>query len=104
MTASPPTTTKSTLSVARAANNFSNREVVSLGFDAFSMRVFLDKSRKIFQMCKPLGHGGRASNHFANRLLHWFNLNFHQGKLNAVTGGPSMSAFYFTVLNNDVSP
>src|SRR5690242_11234644 len=89
MTASPPTTAKSTLSVARAANNFSNREVVSLGFDASSMRVFFDKSRQIFQMCKPLGHGWRSPNHFANRLLHGFNLYFHREKLNAEQGRPS---------------
>jgi len=28
-------------------------------------------------MSKPLGHGGRTADHFANWLLHWLKLRAH---------------------------
>jgi len=48
------------------------------------MRVFFEKAGQILQMRQPAGHGGRTPDHFANRLLHWFNLHFHRRQLNAV--------------------
>jgi len=81
MTASPPTIAKSIPSAARADNNFSNREVISLGFGKGSMRVFFEKTGQIFQMRQPPGHRGRTSNHLPHWLLHWLNRGFHPANL-----------------------
>ena len=77
MTAKPPTTAKSTGLVARAANSFSKREIVSFGSGEGSMRMLLEKSGQVFQMSETARRCRRASHYLANRLLHWFNAAFH---------------------------
>jgi hypothetical protein len=77
MTAKPPTTAKSTRLVARAANSFSKREIVSLGSGEGSMRMLLEKSSQVFQMSETAKRCRRTPDDLANRLLHWFNAAFH---------------------------
>ena len=57
------------------------------------MRVFFEKAGQVFQVGKPARHGGRTPDHFVNRLLQWFNLNFHRGQLNPEPGGSSTFGF-----------
>jgi hypothetical protein len=42
------------------------------------MRVFFEKAGQVFQMSEPAGHRERTPDHFADRLLHRFNLSFHR--------------------------
>jgi hypothetical protein len=42
------------------------------------MRVFFEKASQVLQMGELAGHGERTTDHFADRLLHRFNLSFHR--------------------------
>jgi hypothetical protein len=63
--------------VARAANRFSKREIVSLGSGEGSMRMLFEKSGQVFQMSETARRRRRTPHYLANRLLHWFNAGFH---------------------------
>jgi hypothetical protein len=41
------------------------------------MRVFFEKAGQVFQVGKPTGHGEGTPDHFADRLLHRFDLSSH---------------------------
>src|SRR6266487_3756921 len=69
MTASPPTTAKSTPLRARSANSFSNWEIVRFGSGEGFMSEFADKGEQVFDANKPLAGRRRTANGFPNRLL-----------------------------------
>ena len=54
ITATPPTIEKLTLARTRPANNFSNRENVSLNDDWFSVSVFFEKSAHFLELPQHL--------------------------------------------------
>ena len=83
MTARPPTRAKSTPSAARATNNFSNWEVISLGFGECCMGVLFDEPVQILHIGEPPGHGNGTPDHFVDGLLHGLNFHVHQGYPNA---------------------
>jgi hypothetical protein len=50
------------------------------------MGVFFEKNRQLFELRQPLRRRGRTSHHFANHLLHRFNLRLHALQRNANGG------------------
>jgi len=54
ITATPPKTAKSTLARTRPANNFSNRENISLDDGWFSVSVFFEKSTHFLELPQHL--------------------------------------------------
>ena len=65
ITATPPTIEKLTLARTRPANNFSNRENVSLNDDWFSVSVFFEKFTHFLELPEHLSRG-RGSPYLAS--------------------------------------
>jgi hypothetical protein len=75
-TATPPTTAKSTPLRTRATNNLSYGKKFS-GWE-FIFGELEDKSVELLQSNQLIAAGWETPDHFANRLLHGFNLRFHR--------------------------
>src|SRR5437868_1240666 len=70
MTATPPTTAKSTLATTRSTNSFPNREKVSLDSNGGSWDMFFKEPPHVFDRSKLLHRSPPPANTFPNRLLH----------------------------------
>src|SRR6266516_3772025 len=85
MIARPPTTAKSTPLLARSANSFSNREIVSFDSGEGSWGIFSNEVNHVFNATQVLTRSQRATDRLAHALLHWLNLDVHEQKLSALS-------------------
>jgi hypothetical protein len=76
-TATPPTTAKSTSLRTRATNSLSYGKKFS-GWE-FIFGELEDKSVELLQSNQLITGDRETPDHFADRLLHGFNLRFHRG-------------------------
>ncbi len=104
MTANPPTTAKSMPLRARSANNFSNREIVSLGSGECSVGILANEGNHVFQADELPAGRRRPANRFANRLLHWLDLDVHGPKLCASTEGVNSRKFSRPIWGSGLAP
>jgi len=55
--------------------------------------MLFEERGQVFQMSETARRRRRTPYHFANRLLHWFDAGFHQGKLSRCSGWRSTGDF-----------
>src|SRR6266481_480331 len=81
MTATPPTTAKSTPEAVRSANNFSNGEIISFADEFTALRQLASEHLHLVQQRQHSCGITRPTDDSADRLLHWLDLDVHGVKL-----------------------